>query len=188
MSMPVNRSARRRATALFALFSLVAPLLALPATSARAQFGNAAPAQRKGMSTKQKVVALAGAALLYYLYRKHQARQQQTNAATTTPGGTATNATNARPQLYRSKNGGVYYRDAQGKPVWLTAPSRRMEVPASEVQRYAPDYSRYQGRPLPPAPAGYRTQSFSEFDDSLIGSSAGSGMAAPGGPPGPGRR
>lgn len=172
----------RRAVALTALLSLLTPLFLIPATAARAQFGNPAPQQRRpGFSTKQKVVALAGAALLYYLYRKYQARQQeQTRVSGNNAAANNANA-NARPQLYRSKNGGIYYRDAQGKPVWLSAPSRQLSVPQSEVQRYAPDYSRYQNQPAPAAPQGYRTQSFSELDPSLV---RGGGAASVPGPAG----
>ncbi|MBV9851758.1 MAG: hypothetical protein JO250_18975 [Armatimonadetes bacterium] len=113
-----------------------------------------------GMSTGKKVViVLAGAALLYYLYRKHQAAQQAQGAAA---GG--------RPQLYRSRNGGIYYRDAQHRPVWLTVPNRPVQVPAADVQRYAPNYQQYQGRPVPPAPPGYRVQPFNQYDPSLAGS------------------
>lgn len=118
-----------------------------------------APAPKRGMSTKQKVVALAGAALLYYLYKKHQANRAK---------GVATGTVNNRqPQLYRSKNGGIYYRDANGRPVWLTVPQQAMRIPVTEVQRYAPDYRRYRG-PAPAAPAGYRTESFSDFNGDLI--------------------
>ncbi|WP_125205859.1 hypothetical protein [Capsulimonas corticalis] len=120
--------------------------------------------QRQGMSTKQKVVLLAGAALLYYLYKKHQAAQTQNGAAS--PQG----------QLYQSKNGGIYYRNAQHQPVWVTAPSGGVQVPAEQVQRYAPDYSRFQNQPVPAPPAGAPTTSALDFDSSL---------AAPG-PRGPG--
>jgi len=125
------------------------------------------PAAKPGMSnTKKAVIVLAGAALLYYLYKRHQAQQQAAGGA----------GANGSPQLYRSRNGGIYYRDAQHRAVWVTAPAQQMQVPASEVQQYAPDYSQYQGQPAPPAPAGYRTQSFSQLDPSLAGS---------GTPPGP---
>lgn len=119
-----------------------------------------APAQKPGMSnTKKAVIVLAGAALLYYLYKRHQAQQQAAGAS----------GANGSPQLYRSSNGGIYYRDAQHRAVWVTAPAQQMQVPASEVQQYAPDYNQYQGQPAPPAPAGYRTQSFSQLDPSLAG-------------------
>lgn len=123
------------------------------------------PLQKPGMSnTKKAVIVLAGAALLYYLYKKHQAQQQASGAS----GG---------QQLYRSSNGGIYYRDVQHRAVWVTAPAQQMQVPAADVQQYAPDYNQYQGQAAPPAPAGYRTQSFSQLDPSLAGA---------GGPPGPG--
>jgi len=117
-----------------------------------------APMAKPGMSnTKKAVIVLAGAALLYYLYKKHQAQQQAASNA----------GTSGSQQLYRSSNGGIYYRDAQHRAVWVTAPAQQMQVPASDVQQYAPDYSQYQGQPAPAAPAGYRTQSFSQLDPSL---------------------
>jgi hypothetical protein len=86
--------------------------------------------------------------------------------------------------LYRSKNGGIYYRDAQGKPVWLTAPSRGIQFPAEEVQRYAPDYTRYRG-PAPRVPSGYRTQPFEQFDSSLFAGSGSTGNSGASQVPGP---
>jgi hypothetical protein len=83
------------------------------------------PAPKQGLSTKQKVAILAGAAALYYLYKKHQASQGQ----------------GSQGQYYLSKNGRVYYRDQKGNPVWVTPPSQGIEVPASEAEQY----SRYQG-------------------------------------------
>ena len=119
---------------------------------------HAAPA-KPGMSTGKKVViVLAGAALLYYLYKKHQAAQQAQAGA----GG--------QPQLYRSSNGGVYYRDAQHNPVWLTVPNQPVSVPADQVQQYAPDYQQYQGQPAPAAPPGAAQQSVTQYDPSLAGS------------------
>ena len=104
-------------------------------------------------------VVLAGAALLYYLYKKHQAAQQAA-------GGTQGNS--VQPQLYRSVNGGVYYRDPQNpqKVTWLTAPGQPVSVPAGDVQKYAPDYQQYQGQPAPAPPAGAAQQSFSQYDPS----------------------
>lgn len=126
----------------------------------------ATPAAKPGMSrTEKTVIVLAGAALLYYLYKKHQAQQQAAGAT----------GANGSPQLYRSSNGGIYYRDAQHRAVWVTSPAQQMQVPASDVQQYAPDYNQYQGQPAPPAPAGYRTQSFSQLDPSLARSGSPSG-------------
>ena len=117
---------------------------------------------KQGMSTRNKVIILAGAALLYYLYKKHQASQQAQAGA---------QGNGAQPQLYRSSNGGVYYRDPQNpkKVTWLTVPNQPVQVPASEVQQYAPDYQQYQGQPAPPAPAGQPQQSFTQYDPSLAG-------------------
>lgn len=121
----------------------------------------AAPA-KQGMSTRNKVIILAGAALLYYLYKKHQAAQQAQ---------AGTQANGAQPQLYRSQNGGVYYRDPQNpqKVTWLTVPNQPVQVPASDVQQYAPDYQQYQGQAAPAVPAGQPQQSFTQYDPSLAG-------------------
>ncbi len=119
---------------------------------------------RPGMSTKEKVVLLAGAALLYYLYKKHQAAEQNTAAGGQTAG-------QGNAQLYRSANGGIYYRNAQHQAIWVTAPSGGVSVPASQVQQYAPDYQQYSNQPAPAAPAGAQTQSATQYDPSLSTSS-----------------
>jgi hypothetical protein len=78
----------------------------------------------QAMSTRKKVLLLAGAAALYWLYKRHQ------NAR----------GYGAQGQYYRSRNGRVYYRDARThKAIWVTPPptSRPIEVPADEYQRYA---------------------------------------------------
>lgn len=184
----------KKATALAAALCLLLPLFALPAQAqifgGRPQAGQ----PRQGMSAGKKVAALAGAALLYYLWKRHNAGQQQQAAmnpntganAQVIPGGNGGVATARRPQLYRSKNGGVYYRDAQNRPIWLTVPNRPVQVPLADLQRYAPDYNRYRG-PAPAAPTGYRTQSFGEFDPALgsaYGGNGGGSMSG-GAPPGP---
>ncbi len=97
--------------------------------------------RRQGMSTRQKVVLLAGAAALYYMYRKHQNRQGE----------------GAEGRYYRSKNGRIYYRKANGEAVWVTAPQQPIRVPVDEYeqytgQRYSPQM---EGRVLREAPAGW---------------------------------
>jgi len=170
-------SGGKKATAFIAALCLLTPLFALPAQAQLFGRRPQQPAQpRQGMSTGKKVAALAGAALLYYLWKRHNAGRQQAamnpgtgggNAQVLPGGGNGTmTSTGRRPQLYRSKNGGVYYRDAQNRPVWLTVPNRPVQVPVADLQRYAPDYNRYRG-PAPAAPSGYRTQSFGEFDPGL---------------------
>jgi hypothetical protein len=85
---------------------------------------------RRGLSTGQKVaITLVGAAALYYLYN------QRKNAQGQGPQG----------KHYLSKNGRVYYRDAQGRPHWVTPPPEGIQVPASEAQRYQ-DFQGYNGR------------------------------------------
>ena len=78
--------------------------------------------QAQGMSTKKKLVILAGAAALYYLYKRNQAKK----AAGQTD----------EPQYYLSKNGRVYYRDAQGRAHWVTAPPSGIQVPYDEAYQY----------------------------------------------------
>jgi hypothetical protein len=99
--------------------------------------GNAAPAPRpaaqttSGISTKEKLVLLAGAAALYYLYKKHQ------NAAATT---------GQAGQYYLSKNGRVYYRDAEHRAHWVTPPANGIAVPAEEAAAFS-QFQGYDNRP-----------------------------------------
>ncbi len=87
-------------------------------------------AKKKGLSTGQKVaVTLAGAAALYYLYNQHKNKQQQ----------------GAQGKYYLSKNGRVYYRDAQGRANWVTPPPGGIQVPAEQAQRYR-DFQGYENR------------------------------------------
>ena len=181
---------RRKATAALLAFFVTAPVVFLPLAAprtAQAQIPNAI----KNMSTGKKVVAVAGLALLYYLYRKHQAKvAQQAETANTpnmAPGGTSaggtTTAAARRPQLYRSKNGGVYYREGT-KAVWLTVPRQAVQVSQEELAQYAPDYKQYQGQRAPARPSrNYRTQSFSDFDPDVMSGTSGGSMA-PSGPRG----
>jgi hypothetical protein len=79
-------------------------------------------AKRHGLSNGQKAaVVLAGAAALYYLYNQHKHAQAQAG-----PNG----------QYYLSKNGRVYYRDAEHRAHWVTPPSEGIRVPADEAQQY----------------------------------------------------
>ena len=80
----------------------------------------APPAQHTGLSTKQKVVLLVGAAALYYMYKKHKDAQNQ----------------NTTVQYYLSKNGRVYYRDQQHVAHWVTPPTEGLQVPEEEAQGY----------------------------------------------------
>lgn len=81
---------------------------------------------RQGMTTKQKVVLVAGAALLYYLYKKHQNAQA---------------ATGANGKYYISESTGrVYYRILsgadKGKFQWVSPPAQAMQVPQAAAQQY----------------------------------------------------
>lgn len=85
-----------------------------------------------GMSTRKKLALVAGAAALYYIYQKHKNKAQQ-------------NAQGQTPQLYQSRNGGIYYRDPRNpqQAIWVKPPGQPIEVPEEEVQRYG--LNRYQG-------------------------------------------
>ncbi|MBK1986013.1 hypothetical protein A0J48_000345 [Sphaerospermopsis aphanizomenoides BCCUSP55] len=87
------------------------------------------PQAKKGLSTGQKVAILAGAAALYYLYNQHKNAQ----------------GTGAQGKYYLSKNGRVYYRDAEGRAHWVTPPPEGIRVPESEAQQYR-DFQGYNGR------------------------------------------
>ncbi|MEG3845814.1 hypothetical protein QT971_02450 [Microcoleus sp. herbarium19] len=81
------------------------------------------PEAKKGLSNTQKVaITLAGAAALYYLYNQHKNKQGQ----------------GPQGKYYLSKNGRVYYRDAQNRAHWVTPPPEgiKVNVPESEVARY----------------------------------------------------
>jgi hypothetical protein len=90
----------------------------------------ASPQAKKGLSNTQKVAILAGAAALYYLYNQHKNRRGQ----------------GAEGQYYLSKNGRVYYRDAQHRVHWVTPPPEGIRVPESEAARYR-DFQGYNNRP-----------------------------------------
>ncbi len=92
------------------------------------------PVANTGMSTRQKVTLLAGAAGMYYLYRKYQ----RDNAA---------KLANQKVVYYLSKNGRVYYRDPKTHEAIYVTPApdqaRPVQLPASEAGDY--DYSGIQG-------------------------------------------
>ena len=88
------------------------------------------PQAKKGLTNTQKVVVtLAGAAALYYIYNKYKNSQGR----------------GAQGQHYLSKNGRVYYRDAQGNPHWVTPPPGGIQVPQQEAQQYR-DFQGYNNR------------------------------------------
>jgi hypothetical protein len=90
---------------------------------------NQQPQARRGLSTGQTVAILAGAAALYYLYNQHRNRQGD----------------GAQGRYYLSRNGRVYYRDAEGRAHWVTPPREGIRVPEEEAQRYR-DFQGYNGR------------------------------------------
>ncbi len=78
------------------------------------------PEVKKGLTTGQKVALLTGAAALYYLYNQHKNSQEQ----------------GPQGQYYLSKNGRVYYRDAQHRAHWVTPPPAGIQVPEAQAQQY----------------------------------------------------
>ncbi|WP_373526288.1 hypothetical protein [Nostoc sp.] len=78
------------------------------------------PEAKKGMGTGQKVALLAGAAALYYMYNQHQNASKE----------------GAEGKYYLSKNGRVYYRDAEKRAHWVTPPKEGIRVPESQAQKY----------------------------------------------------
>lgn len=87
--------------------------------------------QRPRLNNTQKtLITLAGAAALYYIYNQHRHNQQQAGA---------------EGQYYLSKNGRVYYRDAQHRVHWVSPPSQGIQVPAEEAQQYR-DFQGYNNR------------------------------------------
>jgi len=128
----LKRNGATRLVAVVVALSVIAPLVGCTASNDKTYAGGPAPYQapyqapRQGggplanMSTGKKLALLGGAAALYYLYKKHQNAQ----------------GSGATGQYYRSKNGRVYYRDAQGNPVWVTPPSGGIQVPADEAPMY----------------------------------------------------
>ncbi len=88
------------------------------------------PQVKKGLNNTQKVAILAGAAALYYLYNQHKNKKSE----------------GAQGQYYLSKNGRVYYRDAQHRAHWVTAPSGGIKVPEEEASQYR-DFKGYNNQP-----------------------------------------
>jgi hypothetical protein len=73
------------------------------------------------MSTRNKVLLVAGAAALYYLYQKHKNKQ----------------GNGPQGRYFRSKNGRVYYRDMKtGAFQWVDPPTQPIQVPQAEYERY----------------------------------------------------
>lgn len=112
---PITHNARLRLQALTVAATLIAPVCLTPIAYARQN-------PLSNMSTKKKVVLLAGAAALYYMWKKHKNAQNQP----------------ATVQYYQSKNGRIYYRDPKTHQAhWVTPPSGGIQVPADEAQSYS---------------------------------------------------
>lgn len=133
MNTDVFRCGALRLTALSLSVALIVPPLLAGCGGGGQQSSEAVPPpgmnqnqpaarSNQGLSTKQKVALLAGAAALYYIYKKRQNAPAQ-----------------AGPQgkYYQSKNGRIYYRNLKtGEFQWVTPPARPIEVPAAEAEQY----------------------------------------------------
>ena len=103
---------------------------------ALASFALPALAVTAGLTGKQKVVLLAGAALLYYIYTRY--KKQDAQAAQNGGAG-------ANPQLCREdkgpNKGAIYYHknDANHTVVQLQAPADGVQVPADQAQQVLKD-------------------------------------------------
>lgn len=125
-----------RQIATLSVMCLMAPLFAGCATQKPEDMGQgptplAGQPSKPGLSKGQKTALLVGAAALYYIYKQ---RQQ----APPVPGKPPTGISG---QLYRSEStGGIYYRDPQGKAVWVSPPKAGISVPADVAARFQQQY------------------------------------------------
>ena len=102
------------------------------------QYDRPAPApapepESKWSTGKKTAVVLAGAAALYYLYKKHQSASHA-------------NKVGPEGQYYLSRNGRVYYRDAEHRAHWVTPPPGGIVVPAHEAAQYR-EFQGYDNNP-----------------------------------------
>ncbi len=81
---------------------------------------NGQPQAKKGLSTGQKLAILGGAAALFYLYQKNKNKQGE----------------GAQGKYYLSKDGRVYYRDAEHRAHYVSPPAGGIQVPEAEAQQY----------------------------------------------------
>jgi len=119
-----------RSTALFTASVIALPTLVAGCTgggntavapgSPPPGIGSTASRPQQGMSGKQKMMLLAGAAALYYMYNKRK------------------NASAGQVQYYRSETSGrIYYRDPKTKqPIFVSPPRQPIQVPMEEAQQY----------------------------------------------------
>jgi hypothetical protein len=137
-----------RPTAMFAMVLMCAPLLAgCGGAKQTPPPANNMPANSNpGLSTKQKLVGLAGAAALYYVYKTYTAQKQNApaNVRQAVPNGA---------QLYRSEStGAIYYRDPQTHQAhWLTLPNKEIQVPESDYNKVMSQRSEWENMQIPTA-------------------------------------
>ena len=152
MNTDVSRSKALRPTALLLSASLVIPPLLAGCGGGGQQSSEAVPPpgmnrnqpvakpKQQGLSTKQKVAILAGAAALYYIYKKRQSAPAQ-----------------AGPQgkYFQSKNGRIYYRNLKtGEFQWVTPPAQPIQIPAAEAEQYR-NYAGYNNQKTGQGFGGY---------------------------------
>jgi hypothetical protein len=151
MNSDVYRRKALRPTALLLSVSLVVPPLLAGCGGGGQQSSEAVPppgmnrnqpvaTPRQGLSTKQKVAILAGAAALYYIYKKRQSAPEK-----------------AGPQgkYFQSKNGRIYYRNLKtGEFQWVTPPAQPIQVPAAEAEQFR-NYAGYNNQKTGQGFGGY---------------------------------
>jgi hypothetical protein len=125
-----------RAGSALVIASMLLPVIGCGSPAQQAQTSQNRPQASTGMSTKQKVTLLAGAAALYYVYNKYK----KDNEA---------KLSGKNVQYYLSKNGRVYYRDPQNPKnvIWVTPPQNaqsNISIPEQEAADYR-DFSGYNG-------------------------------------------
>lgn len=96
----------------------------------------ASPKDDRSFVRRHPVITLVGAAAAYYMYKKHQNASAQ--------------ATGPDSQYYLSKNGRVYYRDANHQAHWVTPPPGGIQVPEDEARDFQgfEGYNNQPGRDL----------------------------------------
>lgn len=131
MKILKNSSLWSRGAGALVIGSLLVPVAAGCGAPAPQQNAPGAPAASNngGMSTRQKLTLLAGAAALYYVYNNYK-KQNQARLA------------NQNVQYYLSKSTGrVYYRDPKNprNVIWVTPPPAQqqpIQVPESDAMAY----------------------------------------------------
>lgn len=139
LSTQFNSTSALRAGSAFMVASLMVPLAGCGSPAQQNTQPVSAPPPAMGarnpnrpsmdLSTKQKGVLLVGAAALYYYYQKSKKATEKQY------GGKAV-------QYYRSKNGGIYYRDPKTHEAhFVTAPTQTTVQINNPAELAGPDFA-----------------------------------------------